>query len=102
MQQAIAGVREGVLQAASGAAALRAVDEGEPPRQIALTWFKGLTGLPTDESSAMVAEFWNLSWYHVMTMIFLVAFLAWSVVVHFARSRRIAALVEELKTGAPG
>ena len=41
MQLAVSGVREGVLQVESGASALRAVNEGQPPRQIALAWFKG-------------------------------------------------------------
>lgn len=34
-------IRDGVVQLKSGAAALRALNEGSEPREIGLTWFKG-------------------------------------------------------------
>lgn len=55
MQRAIATARAGVLEAQSGAAALQAVNEGQSPRQIALTWFKtqmsgpAAVGMPIDD-----------------------------------------------------
>ena len=53
IQKAAAGVREGLLQAESGAAALRALSEGQEPRQIALTWFKGQMSVPVKDGMSM-------------------------------------------------
>jgi ferredoxin-NADP reductase len=99
MQRAIAGVREGVLQAESGAAALQAVNEGQPPRQVALTWFKGHMNVPAGGGMVMEDGPWGLSWYHLTTMAFLVAFLTGALLIHFVRTRRIGELVERLTPG---
>lgn len=100
MQRAIAGVRLGVLQAESGAAALLAVNEGQPPRQIALTWFKGQTSVPAAVGMSMNVGPWGLSWYHLTTMAFLVAFMLGAILIHYARMRRIDSLVQRLTPGA--
>lgn len=100
MQKAIATVRAGVLEAESGAAALQAVNEGQSPRQLALTWFKtqmsvpAAVGMPVDEGP------WGLSWYHLSTMTFLVAFVLATILIHYARLRRIGSLVQRLTPGA--
>lgn len=99
MQRAIAGVREGVLLAESGAAALQAVNEEQPPRQVALTWFKGQMNVPAVGGMEMAEGPWGLSWFHLTTMAFLVAFLAGALMIHFARTRRISGLVERLTPG---
>ncbi len=96
MQRAIAGVREGVFQAESGAAALQAVNEAQPPRQIALTWFKGQMSVPAVGGMVMEDGPWGLSWFHLTMMVFLVSFLAGALLIHFARTRRISTLVERL------
>ena len=100
MQRAIAGVRLGVLQAESGAAALLAVNEGLPPRQIALTWFKGQTSVPAIVGMSKDEGPWGLSWYHLVIMAFLVAFLLGMMLIHYARSRRIDGLVQRLTPAA--
>lgn len=100
MQRAIAGVRLGVLQAESGAAALLAVNEGQPPRQIALTWFKGQTSVPATVGMSMNEGPWGLSWYHLTTMVLLVAFMLGAILIHYARLRRIDGLVQRLTPGA--
>lgn len=100
MQRAIADVRLGVLQAESGAAALLAVNEGQPPRQIALTWFKGQTSVPATVGMSMNEGPWGLSWYHLTTMVFLVAFMLGAILIHYARLRRIDGLVQRLTPGA--
>lgn len=102
MQQAVARVREGVQQVESGTSMLRALNEGQQPRQFALTWFKQQASLPvgTDRMAGEDGP-WGLSWYHVSTMVFLVAFLLWASVVHFVRGRRIGQLIQRLTPGGP-
>jgi ferredoxin-NADP reductase len=100
MQQAIAGVRQGVLEVESGAAALQAVSAGQPPRQIALTWFKGQMSAPAADVMSMSDGPWGLSWYHLTTMAFLVAFMLGAILIHYARLRRIGGLVQRLTPGA--
>ncbi len=105
VQVGAAGVRRGLLLVESGAAAEQAMGEGQPPTKIALTWFKSqasVTGAGTLATGGMSMDDgpWGLSWLHVTLMAFLVAFLAAALAIHFARTRRVAGLVERL--GAPG
>jgi ferredoxin-NADP reductase len=95
IQNAAAGVREGLLQAESGAAALRALSEGQEPRQFALTWFKGQMSLPVKDWTSGDG-LWGLSWYHLTMMAFLVAFLLGAILIHYARLRSIGKLVQRL------
>ena len=99
MLRAVAGVREGVLQFESGAAALRAMDEAQPPRQIALAWFKGQMSVADGDAMAMSP--WGLSWYHLATMAFLVAFMLGAFLIHYARLGRIGELVRRLAPAGP-
>ena len=100
IQKAAAGVREGLLQAESGAAALRALSEGQEPRQIALTWFKGQMSVPTKDGMSMSDGPLGLSWYHLTTMAFLGIFVVATLVIHFARMRRVSGLVARLANRA--
>ena len=100
IQNAAAVVRQGVLQAESGAAALRALSEGQEPRQFALTWFRGQMSVPAKEGMSMSDGPWGLSWYHLSMMAFLVAFLLGAVLIHYSRLRTIGRLVQRL-TPAP-
>jgi len=99
MQQAVAGVRRGVLQVESGASALQSVNEGEVPHLIALTWFTGQMSTPVAAGMKMGDGPWGLSWYHLTLMTFLVAFLLGAILIHYARVRRIGGLVERLTPG---
>ena len=100
MQRAITAVRVGVLEAESGAAALQAVNEEQSPRQIALTWFKTQMSVPAAIGISMNDEGpWGLSWFHLATMAFLVAFLLGAILIHYARLRRIDGLVQRLTPG---
>ncbi len=103
VQQATAGARVGLLQLESGTAALRALAAGTPPRELALAWFKGQLGVATVESApkTMDAGPWGLSWYHLTTMVFLVAFLVAALLIQYARMRRISGLVLRLTAGPP-
>jgi len=100
MQRAIATVRAGVLEAESGAAALQAVNEGQSPRQIALTWFKTQMSVPAAVAMPMDEGPWGLSWYHLTIMTFLIAFLLATILIHQDRLRRIGTLVQRLTPGA--
>src|SRR3546814_13628383 len=48
----IRGAREGLALADSGAGALRGLEEGRPPRQIALSWFKTQSGFAVSDQMA--------------------------------------------------
>ncbi|UEM21333.1 2Fe-2S iron-sulfur cluster-binding protein [Skermanella mucosa] len=98
VEQAAAVVRQGLLQIESGTAALRAVEAGTPPRQFALAWFRDQLGVEAAEAApmAMGGSPWGLSWYHLSTMGFLVAFLAGTLLIQYARMRRIGGLVKRL------
>jgi hypothetical protein len=100
MQKAAAGVREGLLQAESGAAVLRALTEGQEPRQIALTWFKGQLSLPVAGQSPASPGPLGLSWYHLTAMVFLGIFVVGTLVIHVARMHRISGLVARLANRA--
>ena len=99
MQQAAASLREGLLQVESGASALQAVNEGQQPRQIALTWFKTQMSVPVGDAMMMGNGPWGLSWFHLTMMAFLVAFLLGAILIHYARLRRIDGLVDRLTPG---
>lgn len=91
VQVAAAGVRRGLLLVESGASAEQAMGEGQPPTKIALTWFKSQASVPgagTLATGGMSMDDgpWGLSWFHVTLMVFLVAFLAAALAIHFART----------------
>lgn len=102
LQQATAGLREGLLRLESGTAALRAVESGTPPRQLALAWFRDQLGLPAAAMAMDGDGPWGLSWFHLTTMGFLVAFLGGTLLIQHARMRRVNALVQRLMASSPG
>jgi ferredoxin-NADP reductase len=102
IQKAAAGVREGLLQAESGAAALRALAEGKPPQEIALTWFKDRLSLPAATGAEAPVGLLGLTWFHVMGMMCLGLFAVGALLIHFARMRRISGLVARLASQPPG
>ncbi|WP_207791899.1 2Fe-2S iron-sulfur cluster-binding protein [Siccirubricoccus phaeus] len=100
VRQAITGLREGLQMLESGTAALRAVEAGAAPRQIALAWFRDQLALPPTQAAATAMTMdegpWGLSWYHLTTMAFLVAFLLGTLALQFGRMRRVSGLVARL------
>ncbi|USQ74137.1 hypothetical protein NF552_22345 (plasmid) [Roseomonas mucosa] len=102
--QAAAGVREGLLLLESGTSALRAIEVGTPPRQLAVTWFRDQLGLPPlaeAAPTAMDSGPWGLSWYHLTSMAFLITFLVGTLLIQHARMRRVNALVRRLSPRQP-
>lgn len=98
VQQAATEVREGLLLLESGTAALRALEAGASPREFATTWFKDQLGIPGGKPSPMTMQgsLWGLSWYHLISMTFLVLFLLAALLIQYTRMRRINALVQRL------
>lgn len=101
LQTAAAGIREGLQNIESGTAALRVLKDGGAPRQIALAWFRGQTGLDTHNASSNPGPF-GWSWFHLIAMLFLGAFVLGTLLIHFARMRRISELTARLATGPSG
>ncbi|TCZ61040.1 FAD-binding oxidoreductase [Roseicella aquatilis] len=103
---AAGAVREGLLNVESGTAMLRAAANGTPPRAIALTWFRDQLSLPAPEAAPMVMDGgigpWGLSWYHLTTMALLIAFVGGTLLIQYARMRRVGGLVQRLATAAAG
>lgn len=103
VRQATEAVREGLARLESGTAALHAIGAGTPPRQFALAWFRSQLAVPAAETPMAVGEGpWGLSWYHTITMAFLAAFLLATLLIQYARMRRISGLVERLNPAALG
>lgn len=100
IQKAAASVREGLLRVESAAAALRAVNEGQAPHQIALDWFKRQLSLPTANQPAANPGPLGLSWYHLTAMVFLAIFVGGALLIHFTRMRRTSGLVQRLANRA--
>ena len=96
VQRAAAGVRQGLLLVESGASALQAMNEGQPPPKIALAWFKGQASVPNSEGMSMGDGLWGLSWFHLITMTFFIVFLTAVLLIQFNRMRRVTGLVDRL------
>lgn len=101
IQLATEKIREGVLQLQSGSAALRAIAAGTAPRQLALAWFKDQVGVQSAVPIPAESGSLGLSWYHLTTMAFLVAFLVGALLVQYARMRKIGSLVQRLTPLSP-
>jgi ferredoxin-NADP reductase len=95
MQEATGRVSEALARFESGVAAERGLTEVNPPRQVALQWFKDEMnlqppqGVETRESS-------GLSILHIFTMILLVAFAVAMFAMYYFKMRRAAALFGRL------
>ena len=81
LQAAASGLREGLQNIESGTAALRALKEGAAPRQIALAWFRGQRLEPVSAASDPGPFGW--SWFHLIAMLFLGAFVLGTLLIRF-------------------
>lgn len=68
---ALKQVRLGLSLAESGASALVALNETQPPPQIALTWFKHQMNISSDTGMMMNSAFRDISWLHLFAMLML-------------------------------
>ncbi|WP_456748810.1 FAD-binding oxidoreductase [Bradyrhizobium sp. USDA 4354] len=95
--QASRRLRESLNAVQSGTVALRSLQEGKPPQQIAQAWFKSQMNL-LPARSTMDADDGptGISWFHVTTMALLALFSVGMLAVYVARMRRANALVDRL------
>ena len=101
MQEAAAQVREGLAQFESGTSTRRALAERRTPRDIALNWFRTeMNLLPLDTTRAPRGPF-GLTWFHVISMVILVAFAGTMVTLYFHKMRRAEALLAALAKSGP-
>lgn len=103
MQQATAQMHEGLAQFESGVAAKRVLAEGQPPRQVALQWFKGEMNLQPPLGVEARDGFFGLTLFHLFTMVLLIAFALAMVAMYFFKMRRAAALFGRIESdpGSP-
>ncbi len=106
MQSSLAEMREGIKGFEGGLSAHRLLAEGEPPRTIALNWFKTEMNLH-DEVTVVPHGFFGLSLFHLMVMILLSFFSVTMLLMYFFKMRRATALLERLTSegvagGGPG
>jgi ferredoxin-NADP reductase len=98
MQVAVETVKEGIAHFDSGLAAKRAIQDGQEPRRVALTWFKSQMNLlpssPVNDSSTL----FGMTPFHSAVMLVLLIFTVVMVYVYGFKMRRAAALLEELRS----
>ena len=99
---ALATTREGLSLAQSGTGALQALNQSQPPRRIALTWFKNETAITPNGDMIMDGGFRDLSWLHVAAMLILAAALGTILLMRWQRLRRIKALADRLTPNSDG
>ena len=103
MQEATAQVREALARFESGLAAQRALAEGQPPRQVALHWFKSEMSLQPPQGTEVRSGSSGLSVLHYFTMALLIAFALAMLAMYYFKMRRAAALFGRIEAseGAP-
>ncbi len=96
MEQAAADMRAAVARYESGLAALRALEDGEGPREIALSWFRREMDLDSSTTTGSAAIGLGMTPFHMTLCVFLVLFASAMVWMYFLRMRRAAALLHQL------
>ncbi|MFP5517143.1 MAG: FAD-binding oxidoreductase [Alphaproteobacteria bacterium] len=100
LEHASQRLRDGLAMVDSGSAALRALAEGQAPRQIALTWFKEQMQLPVPKGERPAGGALGLSWFHLITMAIVSTFAVTMVLLSLARLRRASRLMRHLSGSA--
>jgi hypothetical protein len=98
MQEATAQVREALAQFESGLAAQRALAEGQPPRQVALQWFKAEMNLQSPQGVEVRGGLFGVTPFHLFTMVLLIAFALAMVAMYYFKMRRAAALFGRIES----
>jgi len=89
-------LRESLNAVQSGVAVLRALDQGQSPRETAQSWFRTQMNLSPRAAVVGADGVLGISWFHVTTMVLLAIFSSGMLAVHMARMRRANALVDRL------
>lgn len=102
MSAAASRQRAALAELNSGTAALRALAEDKPPREIALGWFREQMNLSSPEAPPAdpVGPF-GLSWFHAVSMAVVAALALAMLAMGISRRRRSMALVDRLTTVTP-
>ncbi len=101
MQEATTRMREGLTRFDSGLAAQRALAEGQPPREIALRWFKREMNLLPPATVEARDGLFGLSWFHFFLMVVLIGFAAVMIWMYFFKMRRATLLLQNLTGSSP-
>ncbi len=101
MSAAMSGQRVALGQMESGTAALRALAEGHPPKEIALTWFRDQMDLSPAKPEVGSAGAFGISWFHLFSMAIVAGFALVMAAGAVSRRRRSLALVNQLTRPAP-
>lgn len=96
MQDATTKMQEGIGQFESGLTALRAIEEGKPPAEIATQWFKGQMNLPTPATLIKKTGIFGLPYFHFFIMASLVGFVIIVTWIYFFNMRRTSLLLQGL------
>lgn len=101
MQEATTRLREGLARFDSGLAAQRALAEGQPPREIALRWFKHEMNLLPPAATEVQGGLFGLSWFHFFVMVVLIGFATVMIWMYFFKMRRATLLLQNLTSSSP-
>ncbi|WP_333972232.1 FAD-binding oxidoreductase [Alteromonas mediterranea] len=97
MQDSLDVIKEGIAHFDSGLAAKRAIQDGQEPRRVALTWFKSqmniLPSSPTSNSNTL----FGMTPLHSAIMFILLGFVSLMFYIYGVKMRRASALLGELK-----
>lgn len=102
MSAAASRQRAALAELISGTAALTALAENKPPREIALSWFREQMNLSSPEAPPTEpAGPFGLSWFHIVSMAVVAAFALAMLVMAISRRHRSMALVDRLTATPP-
>lgn len=102
MSAAASRQRTALAELESGTAGLRALAEGQAPRQVALTWFRYQMNLaPAEMSPEGTVGPFGLSWFHFISMMVIALFALTMVAFAASRRHRSIALVNRLTSATP-
>jgi ferredoxin-NADP reductase len=96
MQQAAAEMRAGVAKYESGIAALRALEDGQAPSEIALSWFRSEMSLVSSIGTKPDAIVSGMTPFHMTICVLLILFAAAMVWMYLLRMRRAAELLRRM------
>lgn len=99
---AIQQIRDGTGRIGSGVAVHKLLQEGIPPQNVALQWFKREMSIPTPVTHAGARSVLDVAPVHLLTMFLLIGFALAMIAMYFFKMRRTAALFGRIEAGAGG
>ena len=96
MEQAAAQMRAAVAQFQSGLAAFRSLEDGEGPREIALSWFRREMNLDSSAETEPATIVFGMTLFRTTVCVLMVLFASAMVWMYCLRMRRAATLLRHL------